>query len=201
MSAKYTSIMPRYSIALFSVATVFVVSIASAVTAVDLSAVVSVKRNGIIYKRLLRTHEAENENDERAGFGGLTTWSPLATGALTGKYGAGTPESSRMANPLFKSLSPDFAERVAKADKLKPLAEKLGISMAELAVAWCVSNENVSTVMIGAKTMEQLEQNLKAVEALEKITSDVKAEIDSLVPFVPELSKSIGSEMTRGHFL
>ncbi|ETK79693.1 hypothetical protein L915_14472 [Phytophthora nicotianae] len=63
--------MPRYSIALFSVATVFVVSIASAVTAVDLSAVVSVKRNGIIYKRLLRTHEAENENDERAGFGGL----------------------------------------------------------------------------------------------------------------------------------
>ncbi|KUF76823.1 hypothetical protein AM587_10006509 [Phytophthora nicotianae] len=63
--------MPRYSIALFSVATVFVVSIASAVTAVDLSAVVSVKRNGIICKRLLRTHEAENENDERAGFGGL----------------------------------------------------------------------------------------------------------------------------------
>ncbi|ETP28482.1 hypothetical protein F442_22224 [Phytophthora nicotianae P10297] len=132
---------------------------------------------------------------------GLTTWSPLANGALTGKYSAGTPESSRMANPLFKSLSPDFAERVAKADKLKPLAEKLGISMAELAVAWCVSNENVSTVMIGAKTMEQLEQNLKAVEALESITSDVKAEIDSLVPFVPELSKSIGSEMTRGHFL
>ncbi|KUF76827.1 voltage-gated potassium channel subunit beta [Phytophthora nicotianae] len=102
---------------------------------------------------------------------------------------------------LYKKYKLDFAERVAKADKLKPLAEKLGISMAELAVAWCVSNENVSTVMIGAKTMEQLEQNLKAVEALEKITSDVKAEIDSLVPFVPELSKSIGSEMTRGHFL
>ncbi|KUF89903.1 hypothetical protein AM588_10003289 [Phytophthora nicotianae] len=125
----------------------------------------------------------------------------IAQGTWSVRTSAGTPESSRMANPLFKSLSPDFAERVAKADKLKPLAEKLGISMAELAVAWCVSNENVSTVMIGAKTMEQLEQNLKAVEALEKITSDVKAEIDSLVPFVPELSKSIGSEMTRGHFL
>ncbi|ETL50282.1 hypothetical protein L917_00402, partial [Phytophthora nicotianae] len=132
---------------------------------------------------------------------GLTTWSPLAYGALTGKYSAGTPEGSRMANPLFKSFSPDFAERVAKADKLKPLAEKLGISMAELAVAWCVSNENVSTVMIGAKTLEQLGQNLKALEALEKITPEVKAEIDSLIPFVPELSKPDGAEMMRAQFL
>uniref|UniRef100_H3GA91 NADP-dependent oxidoreductase domain-containing protein n=1 Tax=Phytophthora ramorum TaxID=164328 RepID=H3GA91_PHYRM len=113
---------------------------------------------------------------------GLTTWSPLAYGALTGKYSAGTPEGSRMADPIFKAFSPDFAERVKKADKLKPVADKLGISLAELALAWCVSNENVSTVMIGAKTLAQLEQNLKALAAVEKITPEIKAEIDSLVP-------------------
>ncbi|KAG6941448.1 hypothetical protein JG688_00018668 [Phytophthora aleatoria] len=132
---------------------------------------------------------------------GLTTWSPLAYGALTGKYSAGTPDGSRMENPLYKSASPDFAERVAKADKLKPLAEKLGLSMAELALAWCVSNENVSTVMVGAKTLSQLEQNLKAIEALEKITPEVKAEIDALIPYVPELSKPDGTEMMRAQHL
>ncbi|ETI41344.1 hypothetical protein F443_13418 [Phytophthora nicotianae P1569] len=132
---------------------------------------------------------------------GLTTWSPLAYGALTGKYSSGNPEGSRMESSLFKALSPDFAERVAKADKLKPLAEKLGISMAELALAWCVSNENVSTVMIGARTLLQLEQNLKALEALKKITPDVKAEIDSLIPFVPELSKLDGSAAVREQHL
>ncbi|KAE9335497.1 hypothetical protein PR003_g12990 [Phytophthora rubi] len=120
---------------------------------------------------------------------GLTTWSPLAYGALTGKNSGGTPEGSRMENPMFKAISPEFAARVEKADKLKPVAQKLGISLAELALAWCVSNENVSTVMIGAKTPAQLEQNLKALEAVEKITLEVKAEIDALVPFVPELSR------------
>ncbi|KAE8899951.1 hypothetical protein PF003_g16042 [Phytophthora fragariae] len=120
---------------------------------------------------------------------GLTTWSPLAYGALTGKNSGGTPEGSRMENPMFKAISPELAARVEKADKLKPVAQKLGISLAELALAWCVSNENVSTVMIGAKTPAQLEQNLKALEAVEKITPEVKAEIDALVPFVPELSR------------
>ncbi|ETN20024.1 hypothetical protein PPTG_03120 [Phytophthora nicotianae INRA-310] len=132
---------------------------------------------------------------------GLTTWSPLAYGALTGKYSSGTPAGSRMEDPLFKASTPDFAERVAKADKLKPVAEKLGISMAELALAWCVSNENVSTVMIGAKTPTQLEQNLKAIEAVSKITPDVKAEIDALIPFVPELLKTDGSEALRAQHL
>ncbi|GMF31759.1 unnamed protein product [Phytophthora fragariaefolia] len=132
---------------------------------------------------------------------GLTTWSPLAYGALTGKYSAGTPEGSRMESPLFKSWSPDFAQRVAKADKLRPVAEKLGLSMVELALAWCVSNENVSTVMIGAKTLTQLEQNLKAIEAVAKITPEVKAEIDALLPFVPELSMPDGTAMMRSQHL
>ncbi|RLN20083.1 hypothetical protein BBO99_00005481 [Phytophthora kernoviae] len=78
-----------------------------------------------------------------------------------------------MENPLFKAISPDFADWVLKADKLKPIADELGVSMAELAIAWCVSNENVSTVLVGAKTLMQLEQNLKALGAVELITSDI----------------------------
>ncbi|RLN55947.1 hypothetical protein BBJ29_007738, partial [Phytophthora kernoviae] len=132
---------------------------------------------------------------------GLTTWSPLAYGVLTGKYSTGTPEGSRMESPLFKAISPDFAERVAQADKLKPVAEELGISLAELALAWCMSNENVSTVLIGAKTVPQLEQNLKALGAVELITSDVKAKIDALVPFVPQLPKPDVIAMVRAKHL
>ncbi|KAJ8576567.1 hypothetical protein ON010_g2641 [Phytophthora cinnamomi] len=79
--------------------------------------------------------------------------------------------------------------------------DKLGVSMAELALAWCVSNENVSTVMIGAKTLAQLEQNLKAMEAVDKITPEVKAEIDALIPFVPELSKPDGTAAMRSQHL
>ncbi|OWZ08684.1 Voltage-gated potassium channel subunit beta-2 [Phytophthora megakarya] len=95
----------------------------------------------------------------------------------------------------------EIADRLGLANKLKPVADKLGISMAELALAWCVSNENVSTVMIGAKTPAQPKQNLKAIEAVDKITSDIKAEIDELVPFVPELPKPDGSEMIREQHL
>ncbi|OWZ16075.1 hypothetical protein PHMEG_00010189 [Phytophthora megakarya] len=128
---------------------------------------------------------------------GLTTWSPLAYGALTGKYSTGTPGGSRMSSDMWKSFMPDFADRIEKAEKLKPVAEKIGISLAELALAWCVSNENVSTVMIGAKTTSQLEQNLKAIAAVDKITPDIKAEIDELVPFVPQTPKTDGTEMFR----
>ncbi|GMF64098.1 unnamed protein product [Phytophthora fragariaefolia] len=106
-----------------------------------------------------------------------------------------------MESPLFKAYTPDFAERVAKADKLRPVAEKLGVSMQELALAWCVSNENVSTVMIGARTLTQLEQNLKAIEVVGKITPEVKAEIDALIPFVPELSKPDGTAAMRSQHL
>ncbi|KAL3665552.1 Voltage-gated potassium channel subunit beta-2 [Phytophthora oleae] len=132
---------------------------------------------------------------------GLTTWSPLAFGVLTGKYSTGKPEDSRLENAMFKDVVPDFNERVTKTDKLKPVADKLGISMVELALAWCVSNENVSTVMIGAKTLTQLEQNLKAIEALDKITPEIKAEIDQLVSFVPELPKPDELGLIRANHL
>ncbi|OWY90905.1 hypothetical protein PHMEG_00040744, partial [Phytophthora megakarya] len=113
---------------------------------------------------------------------GLTTWAPLAFGFLTGKYSSGVPEGSRMENPLYKSFVGDFDIRVAKADKLKPIADELGMTLAQLALAWCVSNENVSSVLMGAKTTSQLEDNLKVLGMLDSLTPEVKAKMDKIVP-------------------
>lgn len=132
---------------------------------------------------------------------GLTTWSPLGSGALTGKHSRGTVAGSRMDSAVYKAFIPDFAERVAKADKLQSVAEELEISLAELALAWCVSNENVSTVIIGARNLAQLEQNLKALPSVVKITPEVKAKIDTLVPLVLEIPKLDGLEKRRATFL
>ncbi|RLN85764.1 hypothetical protein BBJ28_00027252 [Nothophytophthora sp. Chile5] len=119
---------------------------------------------------------------------GLTTWSPLAFGTLTGKYSAGKPDGSRYTHPMFKEGSPlaaGFAERVEMTDKLKPIAAELGCSLAQMSMAWAVSNENVSTVLVGASRPSQLEENLKSIEFVSKITPEVKAKIDAVVNFVP----------------
>ncbi|RLN95877.1 hypothetical protein BBJ28_00006409 [Nothophytophthora sp. Chile5] len=120
---------------------------------------------------------------------GLTTWSPLGYGTLTGKYSTGANEGSRLGNPAWTAVVPDFAERVAKAEKLRPIAEELDVPMALLAIAWCASNDNVSTVLLGAKTPAQLEQNLKALEVLDKITPEVKAKIEAALTFVPHAAE------------
>ncbi|EGZ14720.1 hypothetical protein PHYSODRAFT_333099 [Phytophthora sojae] len=132
---------------------------------------------------------------------GLSTWSPLSGGLLTGKHSQEIVKGSRMDGPLRTFFAPDFVERQAKADKLQSVAAELGISLTELALAWCISNENVSAVMIGAKNLAQLELNLKALPAFEKTTPEVKAQIDALVPFVPQLPKSDGLENRRTKFL
>ncbi|ETI53775.1 hypothetical protein F441_03364 [Phytophthora nicotianae CJ01A1] len=118
---------------------------------------------------------------------GITAWSPLAFGTLTGKYGSGCPEGTRMYTEEMRNAiwGTDFEERVKKADKLKPIAAELGCSLAQLALAWCVVNENVSTVIVGASRQSQLEENLKALDYVDKITPDVKAKIDAVVHFVP----------------
>uniref|UniRef100_K3XCW0 NADP-dependent oxidoreductase domain-containing protein n=1 Tax=Globisporangium ultimum (strain ATCC 200006 / CBS 805.95 / DAOM BR144) TaxID=431595 RepID=K3XCW0_GLOUD len=121
---------------------------------------------------------------------GLTTWSPLASGILTGKYSQGTPENSRLAMALFQEFIPDWKERAAKADQLKPIAEELGCSLAQLAIAWAASNRNVSTVMLGASSVRQLEENLRANAFIGKVTPEIKARIDEIVQFVPTLSEN-----------
>ncbi|EGZ10780.1 hypothetical protein PHYSODRAFT_256680 [Phytophthora sojae] len=114
---------------------------------------------------------------------GLTTWSPLAYGTLTGKYSAGKPEGSRYTTSMFATgpFSEGFAERVEMADRLVPIAKELGTSLAQMSIAWAVSNENVSTVLLGASRPAQLEENLKALEVVSKITPEVKAKINAAV--------------------
>ncbi|RLN85390.1 hypothetical protein BBJ28_00025422 [Nothophytophthora sp. Chile5] len=122
---------------------------------------------------------------------GLTVWSPLSSGMLTGKYSAGMPEGARYSATTLKAGPPihndHFAEQVEMTDKLKPIAKELGCSLAQLALAWCVSNENVSTVLLGASRPAQLEENLKAMDFVSKITPEVKAKIDAIVNFVPRV--------------
>ncbi len=113
---------------------------------------------------------------------GLTTWSPLASGLLTGKYAAGVPEGSRgaMENMAFLRDGLTNAAKNAAVAQLAPIAAELGGSLAQLALAWVAKNPRVSTVITGASRLEQLQQNLGALALLEKLTPDVMARIDAI---------------------
>jgi voltage-dependent potassium channel beta subunit len=114
---------------------------------------------------------------------GLTTWSPLASGMLTGKYINGIPKGSRGALDGYDWLKNSLTnqERIEKVKKLLPIAKELGCTMAQLAIAWCAKNPNVTTVMTGASRVEQVKENMKAVEVLPKLVPDVMAQIDEIV--------------------
>jgi voltage-dependent potassium channel beta subunit len=114
---------------------------------------------------------------------GLTTWSPLASGLLTGKYIDGVPEGSRASLPGYewlRNLLTD-ADKNAKVAELAGVAERLGVSTAQLAIAWCAANPNVSTVILGASNVEQVHENLGALDALEQLTPEVMAEITGII--------------------
>lgn len=113
---------------------------------------------------------------------GLTTWSPLASGLLTGKYRGGLPEGSRgaMENMAFlrdNLLSP---EKNAAVEKLEAIGRDLGGTVAQLAIAWVNSNPRVSTVILGASKLEQLQSNLGALDLAPKLTPEVLAKIDEI---------------------
>jgi voltage-dependent potassium channel beta subunit len=114
---------------------------------------------------------------------GLTTWSPLASGMLTGKYINGIPKDSRGALDGYDWLKNSLTnqERIEKVKKLIPIAKELGCTMAQLAIAWCAKNPNVTTVMTGASRVEQVKENMKAVEVLPKLVPDVMTQIDEIV--------------------
>ncbi|MFZ0666110.1 MAG: aldo/keto reductase [Acidimicrobiales bacterium] len=118
---------------------------------------------------------------------GLTTWSPLASGLLTGKYTDGVPEGSRAALQGYEWLqgmvtNPDRNKRVRD---LKEVADKLGCTMSQLAIAWCASNKDVSTVITGASRVEQVHENMKALEYVGLIDKEIKERIDVIVYFTP----------------
>lgn len=119
---------------------------------------------------------------------GTTIWSPLASGLLTGKYNDGIPSDSRANLKGYEWLKPQItdASRIAIVKRLVPIANELGISMAHMALAWCLKNPNVSTVITGASRVEQVHDNMKAVEAVDKLTPEVMARIDVALGNKPE---------------
>ena len=110
---------------------------------------------------------------------GLTTWSPLASGILTGKYLKGIPADSRASMPSMSFVKDEVQnlEIQLKAEKLAELSKKSGISMTHLALGWCALNPNVSTVILGASRLEQLKENLSVVGKMNHI-ADLKKELD-----------------------
>lgn len=113
---------------------------------------------------------------------GLTTWSPLASGVLTGKYANGIPADSRLALPGYEWLRNSITpERLEAVDKLATIAADLGGNTATLAIAWCARNPKVSSVITGASSPDQVKANLKAMDLVDKLDDAVMAEIENLV--------------------
>ncbi|XP_019295761.1 voltage-gated potassium channel subunit beta-1 isoform X1 [Panthera pardus] len=129
---------------------------------------------------------------------GAMTWSPLACGIISGKYGNGVPESSRASLKCYQWLkerivSEEGRKQQNKLKDLSPIAERLGCTLPQLAVAWCLRNEGVSSVLLGSSTPEQLIENLGAIQVLPKMTSHVVNEIDNILRNKPYSKKDYRS--------
>jgi len=117
---------------------------------------------------------------------GTTVWSPLASGLLTGKYNDGVPAGSRMDTPGYEWLRRSLLEgdgpaRIARVKRLAAIADELGVPLAQLALAWCLKNPHVSTVILGATRRDQLEQNFSALDVAAKLGSGEMARIEAAV--------------------
>jgi voltage-dependent potassium channel beta subunit len=113
---------------------------------------------------------------------GTTIWSPLASGLLTGKYNNGIPKDSRGALKGYEWLKDDLTNeaKIAKVKALEPIAKDLGATLSQLALAWCLKNPFVSTVITGASRVEQVHENMKAAEIAPKITPEIMEKIDTI---------------------
>jgi voltage-dependent potassium channel beta subunit len=118
---------------------------------------------------------------------GTTIWSPLASGLLTGKYNDGVPKGSRLSLPNMKWLAEMVLDedRLGKVRALAPIAKELGCSMAQLAIAWCLKNRNVSSVITGASRKEQVVENMKALEVSKAVDGKLRKRIDDLLGNAP----------------
>ena len=122
---------------------------------------------------------------ERIGLG-TTIWSPLAGGLLTGKYRDGIPPGTRSTLKGYGWLHARYAgadapANIAKVERLRPIAGELGCSLAQLAIAWCLANPNVSTVILGASRIEQLRENLGAMEVAGRLTPAILERIEQIL--------------------
>lgn len=120
---------------------------------------------------------------------GITSYSPLKSGILTGKYNEGVPSDSRMAkNAAFfqetlKKLTstPEGAKELETVKKLSEYAKELGLSVSQLSIAWVVKNENVSSCILGGSKLDQVKENIEALKFVSKLTPEVLAKIESIV--------------------
>jgi voltage-dependent potassium channel beta subunit len=114
---------------------------------------------------------------------GTTIFSPLASGLLTGKYANGIPEDSRANLPGYEWIHKYILtpERIEKAGKLQPIADDLGVSLAQMALAWTLKSPFVSTTITGASRVEQVHQNMKALDVVPMLTDDVMQRIEEVL--------------------
>jgi voltage-dependent potassium channel beta subunit len=122
---------------------------------------------------------------------GTTIWSPLASGLLTGKYNAGVPKDSRANLSGLEWLRPGLvgegvAAKVRKVALLEDIAKELGCTMAQLALAWCLKNPRVSSVITGASRASQVKENMQALDVVERIDGEVTAAIETILDNAPE---------------
>ncbi|NEN24797.1 aldo/keto reductase [Cryomorpha ignava] len=119
---------------------------------------------------------------------GTTIWSPLASGVLSGKYNDGKEGETRLKRAELSSLSDKLLvkETLEKVKKLSAFAKELGMTMPQLGVSWCLKNENVSTVILGASKTSQLEENLKATDKKDLLTEEAMGKIDKILGNKPK---------------
>lgn len=111
---------------------------------------------------------------------GSTTWSPLSSGLLTGKYNEGIPQGSRAALGKYDFLTDRVNDEklIAKVKRLGKVADDLGVTLAQMSLAWILKNPNVSSVITGASKVEQIKENMKALDVVRQLTPDVLGAID-----------------------
>uniref|UniRef100_A0A4X1W2Z5 Voltage-gated potassium channel subunit beta-1 n=1 Tax=Sus scrofa TaxID=9823 RepID=A0A4X1W2Z5_PIG len=129
---------------------------------------------------------------------GAMTWSPLACGIVSGKYDSGIPPYSRASLKGYqwlkdKILSEEGRRQQAKLKELQAIAERLGCTLPQLAIAWCLRNEGVSSVLLGASSADQLMENIGAIQVLPKLSSSTIHEIDSILGNKPYSKKDYRS--------
>ncbi|MEX2478118.1 MAG: aldo/keto reductase [Gracilimonas sp.] len=123
---------------------------------------------------------------------GTTIWSPLASGLLTGKYNDGIPEGSRLDLDKYSWLRKKLLEteegkaKLQKVEKLASVSDDLGIPMPQLALIWCLKNPNVSTVITGASNVDQVEQNMKAIDLVDKVDEAAMEKIEDILDNKPK---------------
>uniref|UniRef100_A0AAZ3QP93 Voltage-gated potassium channel subunit beta-1 n=1 Tax=Oncorhynchus tshawytscha TaxID=74940 RepID=A0AAZ3QP93_ONCTS len=129
---------------------------------------------------------------------GAMTWSPLACGIISGKYDSGVPPYSRASLKGYqwlkdKILSEEGRRQQAKLKELQAIAERLGCTLPQLAIAWCLRNEGVSSVLLGASSTDQLMENIGAIQVLPKLSSSITHEVDSILGNKPYSKKDYRS--------